>query len=213
MSEKNKIEELEKKLDETRKILDELIYHFMLRFGDGVVRNSKKQMLKDLKSDNEELIFGKNYYDNLGLGELGFATGEAQEKLDRIIDEMTEEECEIKLNKIFKAHLESIIYEDDTKTLRKLDETIEEGGINYGRGYIEDFLRIIRTSSEVLWSIFEEIKEKKDPNEEQFKKEFMRPYKEKYDEIGQKIEKQRKAEKLAKIREKETELERLKKGL
>ncbi len=35
MNEK-KIEELEKKLNETREILDELVYHFMLRFGDGL---------------------------------------------------------------------------------------------------------------------------------------------------------------------------------
>jgi len=209
MSEKNKIEELEKKLDETRKILDELIYHFMLRFGnESVVRNSKKQMLKDLKSDNEELIFGKNYHDNLGLGEFGIGTGEAQEKLNGIIDEMTEEECETKLNKIFKAQFESIIddYNDDTINLEELNKTIKDIDI-------EDFLWIIRTSSEFLWSIFEEIKEKKELKVEQFKKEIMRPYKEKYDEIGQKIEKQIETEKLAKIREKEAELERLKKGL
>ena len=57
------------------------------------------------------------------------------------------------------------------------------------------------------------MKDKKELQVELFKKEFIKPYKDKVIEIDQKIENQIKAEKLAKIREKEEELERLKKRL
>ena len=211
MSEKNKIEELEKKLDETRKILDDLIYHFIYRFGEGnvehleVVRNPKKEMLKHFTSQAKE-----------------------------IIDEMTEEECDAKLNIIFKAELEKTTakldephyttmvklvkettgtpFDDDSTNLENLDDKIKalEKGVDE---YISNFRFFIDKSSEFLWPIFEEIKEKKELQIEQFKREFIIPYTKKRDEIAQKIEEQRKAENLAKIREKEEELEKLKKGL
>ena len=69
----------------------------------------------------------------------------------------------------------------------------------------------INESSDFLWTIYEKIKEKRDLKLEQFKKKLIKPYKERSFELEKKIEESRKAEKLDKIREKEVELERLKK--
>ena len=220
MSEKNKIEELEKKLDETRKIVDELVYHFIYNIGE-VYRSSKKEMLKKLKdkSDNAEIIFGKDYSNKLGLDKFAFGSLEGYEKLDGIIDEMTEEECEIKLNKIFKAQENGIIesYNNynydryDSDDMRELDNKISD--IEGGDSNSSKFEEFIRSSSEILLPIFEKIEEKKDLEVEQFREELITPYIEKYNKILQKIEEQKNSEKLEKIREKEEELERLKKGL
>ena len=179
MSKKNKLEELEKKLDETRKILNDLVYHFMLRFGDG------------LSYDSE--VDG--------------------------VSRMTEEECEIKLNKIFKAQENGIIesYNNydydryDSDDMRELDNKISD--IEGGDSNSSKFEEFIRSSSEILLPIFEKIEEKKDLEVEQFREELITPYIEKYNKILQKIEEQKNSEKLEKIREKEEELERLKKGL
>lgn len=225
MSEKNKIEELEKKLDETRKIVDELVYHFIYNIGE-VYRSSKKEMLKKLKDksnyvdiSNAEMIFGKDYSNKLGLDKFAFGSIEGDEKLDGIIDEMTEEECEIKLNKIFKAQENGIIesYNNynydryDSDDMRELDNKISD--IEDGDSNSSKFEEFIRSSSEILLPIFEKIEEKKDLEVEQFREELITPYIEKYNKILQKIEEQKNSEKLAKIREKEEELERLKKGL
>ena len=179
------------------------------KYIDPVYRNSKKQILKKLKDQREEIIFGENYIDDLGLRNREFRTN-IHEILDGIIDKMTEEECETNLDKIFKAtqlkRFESISKRD----LEMLEGEIPEIKKEWPT---RDQLRIIRRSSEVLWSIFEKMKEKKELQVEQFRKKYLKQYEEKSDELAQKIENQKKAEKLAKIREKEKELERLKKGL
>lgn len=226
----NKVSELEKRLKEleeenrsTRKKLDELIYHFMHEIGVGmdsdhdhsmIQRNVKKAMLKALfptnaKEITEEIIFGKDYYEKLELRQLSF--GEQRTKLEGIIDEMTEEECEKRLNEIFKAEFKENMEsagDDPEHVKKKLEKIIEyESYLKFG------LLEIITRSSEGLWTIFDKIREKKEFELEQFRKEIIRPYLEKYDETCLMIEKQKETEKLAIIKEKETELKRLKKDL
>lgn len=201
----NKVSELEKRIKELeeenksiRKKLDELIYHYMLEMGTGahgehdhsmIPRNVKKTMLKNLRSENgvKEIIFGEDYYEKLELRKIGM--WEIDEKLESIIDEMTDEECEKKLNEIFAAKFKETMEfagDDPEKVKKKLGRIIEYRTLF--RGVVD----IITRGSESLWSIFDKIREEKELEQEKFIKELVRPYLEKYDEISYKIEEQKK---------------------
>ncbi len=227
----NKVSELEKRLNEleeenkaTRKLLDELIYHFMNEIGTGIVtgtsydhehvmipRNVKKAMLDSIRythsTDTEEIIFGKNYYEKLELRK--YEMHERTEKLEGIIEEMTEEECEKRLNKVFQAEVKKFIERagEDPEHIKKNLERL----IKHEPSLLLNLLTVITRSSEGLWPIFDKIREKKELEIDQFREEFMKPYLERYEEINLMIEKQKETEKLAIIKEKEAELKRLKK--
>lgn len=133
------------------------------------------------------------------------------------ITKMTEKECEEKLNEFLKEIINEDIKENiESRNLKEKIEMLKERIIAIGEyRYYWIFDRVDKAfeASEDLWSIYYKIREKKELEKEQFKERILKPYKEKYYEISQEIEEQEKAKKLEEIKEKEAELEKMKKEI
>ena len=208
-----KIQEMEKKYNETWDVLNELTYRFINGLGlPTIFINETQELVFDVpKNKNKYLL-----KDLIGCSNL--------EHFYEKISEMTEEECEKKLNEFLKEIFEEVIFEeviggdmDSPNLMKEQIKILEEKiiAIKDGRYYWifdcdEEAFNII---PENLWSIYDKVKEKKDLEKESLKEKILRPYAEKYIEILQKIEEQEKDEKLRRIKEKKVELKRLEKEL
>jgi len=236
----NKLREMEKKYNENRDILEDLIYHFMLEH-QNFPRSNKKGLLKifGFNYNYHEQIFGENYRDKLEKRYSAYKVMKdekfeeeyydkddyVEKKIEEKINEMTKEECEKKLNEIFKKQFNDTIERmDDMEINDKREELIATLNADYGTEHgapnwryvgTNSYEEILIRGSEVLWLIFNKVKEKKELEKEQFINEILRPYIEKFEEIEQMIEDRarQRPEKLKKIKEKEAELERLKKEM
>lgn len=160
-------------------------------------------------NNNNEIIFGENYYDKLIGNHDSYNTQRDSHRdiLEGFIDEMTDEECEIKLKEVFKADFERTIKRstDDPKSEKKYLKRIIEQKIDY------PLPETISQGSERLWTIFDKIKEEKELEKKQYNAELIKPYIEKLKEKIHNIEEeeQNKKRTLAKIKKKEAELEKL----
>ncbi len=174
-----KLKEMEKKYDETRDILEELIYHFILEMEES--KNIDQEHTYILRNEIENLFKNRMVFeDEISQKIKALTTKESEEMIKEVMD----------LN--FKKNIEEIeSLNNREKELKKIIKNLQDdnnleifGNDMFSKYELYDVLDG-KSSSEKLWKIFDKVKEIKEQKKSQLKEEILKPYLEKYEEIKQ----------------------------